>query len=288
MCICRWDRGKERTVTATDKRVEPRDEFHKANKNPLGEWAVTRVLIQPAAARAFGGVYVHCEPEALGLRREPDLPVIFCCTHTGWWDGYMAGFLNRVIFKRDSFLMMEEVNLARYPFFTWIGVYGVDRDDPRKAMASIEYTVQLLTGKPNRAVWMFPQGTITHPDTRPLRVFGGVGHIARRVGRCAIVPVALRYELRMDQAPDAFARAGKPFIVDPNVERVTSKEFTERLDRAMSENDDRLREDLIKSEMYNDRLPGYRRIMAGRGSANRLWDAVVKVAGGARNALRGR
>jgi 1-acyl-sn-glycerol-3-phosphate acyltransferase len=273
---------------ASHKGVEPKGEFHKANKNPLGEWVINRLLIQPGAARAFGGVYAYCEPKALDLRSRPELPVVFSSTHTGWWDGYMAGFLNRRIFQRDAYLMMEEVNLARYWFFTWIGVFGVDRDDPRRALASVEYTVQLLTEQQNRAIWMFPQGTITHPDARPLGLFGGVGHIVKRVGRCAIVPVALRYDFRMDQAPDAFARIGEPMVVDMKAERISAKDLTHSLDLAMSENDDRLHEDLLTSRMYNDRLPGYRRILTGRGSANRLWDGALRAVGRARDAIAGR
>lgn len=273
---------------ASDKEVAPKDEFHRANKNPVGEWVINRLLIQPAATRAFGGVYAYCEPNALDLRDQPELPLVFSSTHTGWWDGYMAGFLNRRIFKRDSYLMMEEVNLARYWFFTWIGVFGVDRDDPRKALASVEYTVQLLTEQANRAIWMFPQGTITHPDTRPLRLFGGVGHIVRRVGRCAIVPVALRYDFRMDQAPDAFARVGEPLVIDVKAERLSAKEITEKLDLAMSQNDDRLRADLMRSDMYNHRLQDYRRILSGRGSANRFWDGVVGISRRVRGTIAGR
>ncbi len=214
--------------------------------------------------------------------------MIICSAHTSWWDGYVTGEVNRALFKRDGYLMMEEVNLARYPFFTWIGVYGVDRDDPRKALASVEYTVQLLTEKPNRAVCIFPQGTITHPDTRPLGVFGGVGHIAKRLGKGAVVPVALRYEFRMDQAPDAFARAGPPICIDNQVESFSSREFTERLERAMSENDDALHADLMRSQMYNDRLRGYRRILAGRSSSSKAWDSFLKIVGVAKDGTAGR
>jgi len=259
--------------------LDTKEVFHKANKKPLGEWAVNRLLMQPALSRQFGRVYLYCDPESLRLRDEPQTPILICCTHRSWWDGYMTGELNRALFKRDGYLMMEEVNLARYPFFTWIGVYGVDRDDPRKALASIEYTVQLLTEQPNRAVCIFPQGTITHPDTRPLGIFGGVGHIAKRLGKCAIVPVALRYDFRMDQAPDAFAMVGPPICLDNSIERFSAKEITEQLEHVMSENDDALHADLMKSAMYNDRLRGYKRIRAGRGSSSKAWDSFLRMVG---------
>ncbi len=254
--------------------------FHAANKNPLGEWLITRLLIQPAASRAFSGVYVYTDPASLNLRDHPDLPIIFCSTHTSWWDGYMAGLLNRTVFKRDAYLMMEEVNLARYWFFTWIGVYGIDRDDPRKAVASIEYSARLLTEGPERALWMFPQGTITHPDARSLGLYGGVAHIARHTGRCALVPVALRYEFRLEQAPEAFARIGPPIIYDPAVERLSSKEVTADLQAVMSQADDFLHAHLVANN-----LRSYQRILSGRRSASGVWDGVLRVLDKAKRAV---
>src|SRR5205823_12517369 len=129
------------------------------------------------------------------------------------------------------------------------GVYGVDRDDPRKATASIEYSAPLLTEQPNRALWVFPQGAITHPDARPLGLYGGVAHIARRVGRCALVPVALRYEFRLEQAPESFARIGSPMLYDPDSESMSSREATARLDAAMTENDDRLHAESVAGSL---------------------------------------
>lgn len=121
---------------------------------------------------------------------------------------------------------------------------------------------------------MFPQGTITHSDTRPLGLYGGVAHIARRAGRCALVPVALRYEFRLEQAPEAFARIGPPIIYDPEAERLSSKEVTADLQAAMSQTDDFLHAHLVAKN-----LASYRRILSGRRSASGVWDGVLKIVG---------
>jgi 1-acyl-sn-glycerol-3-phosphate acyltransferase len=247
-------------------------EFHEAKKSRLGDWVVNRLVIQPALYRAFGGVYAYVEPAAILALRTAEVPVILSTTHTGWWDGYLAAVLNRRIIKRDGYLMMEEVHLAQVPFFTWTGVFGVDRDNPRKALASIEYAARLLKERANRALLMFPQGTITHPDTRPLRLYGGVANLARRVGCCAIVPVALRYEFRLEQAPDAFVRAGVPLMYDAAVDRATSREITRRIDVAMSQTDDALHADLVSGD-----LGSYRRVLAGRASVNKTWEAILRL-----------
>jgi chlorobactene lauroyltransferase len=263
--------------------------FHPANKVPWGEWLVTRAVISPGLKRAFGGVYVHIDKATLRLRgRSTPIPVIFCLTHSGWWDGYLTYVLNHKIFRHDAYLMMEEANLKKFWFFTWVGVFGIDRDDARKALASIEYITGLLREEPGRALWMFPQGTMTHPDARPLKIYGGVANIARRLGRCAIVPVAIRYDFLMEQAPDAFVRIGRPIMLDTETERVTSRELTTRLTEGMAQTADDLRADVMAFNHEPGRMRPYRRLLQGRGSINQLWDSFLKTPGKVKSVIKGK
>ncbi len=247
-------------------------EFHKANKNPAGNWAVHNLLLKRGLKKAFGGVYARIDPAALKLQRKAPYPLIFCLTHSGWFDGHLAAILNERVFKHDPYLMMEEPNLARYWFFTWAGVFGIDRDDPRNALASIEYITGILAEGKNRTLWMFPQGTMRHPDERPLKLFGGVANIARRVGKCAIIPVAIRYDFMMEQAPDAYVRIGAPITFDPAENTVSSRQLTDQLREAMEAQADQLHAEI---SAYNK--DGYRLILGGRGSINKKWDSVVRV-----------
>ena len=251
----------------------------KAHKNPLGERLVARFLIERAVRAQFHTVWLHVDRGALALRRTPPAarpPAIFACTHPSWWDGYLTWPLNRVLGGRDGYLMMDARSLRAYRFFTWIGVFGIDRDDPRAALASIEYIAGLLGAAPNRAVWMFPQGTITPPDRRPLGLYPGVAHIARRLPACAIVPVAWRMAFRYEQRAEVFIRVGAPLAVAEG-RRVASRELTRQLDAALVAEDDRLRADLTNQPL-DVPLPGYVPLLQGRPSANRLWEQVQAAA----------
>jgi 1-acyl-sn-glycerol-3-phosphate acyltransferase len=250
--------------------------FHRANKNALGNRLVQAVLIKPGLRRAFGGIYVYVDPATLEVRKDAACPIVLCMTHSGWYDGYLAFLLNQNVFHRDGYLMMEEVNLARYFFFTWVGVFGVDRDNVRSALASIGYISGVLSEGEGKMLCMFPQGTMRHPDLRPLKLYSGVATIARRVGRCAIVPAAIRYDFLMEQHPDAFLRLGPPIIVDTQRSPVNAKELTNNLTEALTAAADHLHVDV---SAYNHAQ--YRRLMAGRGSINNLWDEVVRKVRGA-------
>jgi len=243
--------------------------FHKANKHPLGEWLVGRIVMQGGLRRAFGTVYARIDPAALRVRDEAKLPLIFCATHSGWWDGHIAYILNRRVFRRDAYLMMEEQHLARYPFFTWVGVFGVARDDPRRALQSVRYITEILSTGSNRALWVFPQGAMAHPEARPITIFGGAANIARRLGRCALLPVALRYDFLLEQAPHAFAYVGSPILVGGGESNQASSELTSYLRDAMVAAAERLRQDVTKYD-----LGRYRRVLSGRGSVDVSWDRV--------------
>jgi chlorobactene lauroyltransferase len=258
-------------------------DFYPASKNPLGERAVYNLMIRPSLRRAFGGVYVYVHPDALHLRRNPPLPVIFCMNHSGWFDGYMTALINRKVFQHDGYLMMEQERLKSTFFFTWIGVFGINREDARTAIASLEYIAGVLAERPGRSLWMFPQGMVRHADDRPVRLFGGVSNIARRLGKCAIVPVATRYDFFDQQAPNAVARVGPPIYVDAERERVHAKELTGRLADAMT-----AELDTLHAHVTDYDLSHYRKLLSGRASIDQVWDGALQAAGRAFDAVRGK
>ncbi|MDQ3928520.1 MAG: lysophospholipid acyltransferase family protein, partial [Chloroflexota bacterium] len=158
--------------------------------------------------------------------------------------------------------------------------FGIDRHDARKALASIEYIVGILKHRAGTALYIFPQGTITHPDRRPLGLYGGVGNIARKVGRCAVLPIAVRYEFLLEQSPEIFVRVGPPLHFDMERERLSSVEVNVRIESAMLAVADMLHADVVAGD-----LEAYRRVLRGRGSVNRAWDRVMRVVGRVRALL---
>ena len=47
----------------------------------------------------------------------PDTPTLIYANHPSWWDGYMAFVLSDIVWRCESYLMMEEPQLERYGFF---------------------------------------------------------------------------------------------------------------------------------------------------------------------------
>ena len=140
------------------------------------------------------------------------LPVIVYGNHSCWWDGLIEFFLAREVLGMDSFLMMDEQQMSRYSFFRWIGAFSVNRSSGRAMITSIEYAANLFD-RPNRLLWIYPQGDMQPNDFRPIRFHSGIGSIVDRLSRVQLMPLAHRYEFLMEQRPEAFVSLGEPILV---------------------------------------------------------------------------
>jgi hypothetical protein len=236
-----------------------------ARHNRLGDALVYWGLVRWAIWSHFDRVWLKVDGPP---PRAEEGPLIGYLNHPSWWDGYMAFVLNRAVLRDrfEGYLMMDERELRRYRFFAWAGAFSVDRHDPRAAMRSVAYIGRLLAERRERSLWIFPQGEITPNDRRPLALFPGVAHIARRAGGATLWPVALRYEFRGEQRPEAFIRAGPAHRAAPDADpRALTAAIAARLAAAC----DALRDDISAAS-----LDGYRALLRGRPGVNRVFDAA--------------
>ena len=149
---------------------------------------------------------LHLWERADELDAPRDVPVVFVMSHASWWDVLVGYYLARLVLRIESYAPMDEAQLRRYRILTRFGVYSVDRSSVAGMRAFLRYTIELLT--PDRAVWITPQGEITSAWRRPIVFQPGVGHLVRRVGRLATVPVAIVYEFLEEPRPEIFVKFG--------------------------------------------------------------------------------
>ncbi|MEP6923296.1 MAG: lysophospholipid acyltransferase family protein [Pyrinomonadaceae bacterium] len=155
--------------------------------------------------------------------RDKNLPLVLYANHSSWWDPLVAFVISQNA-GLDAFAMMEEKNLRRLKFFRRIGAFSVIRENPREAVKSIRYAVELLKEKPNRAVWVFPQGEIQPNSIRPLKFYNGAAKIIQQTSKCLAAPIAMRYEFLENFKPVAFAHVGEAKFYEGiiNVKDLTS------------------------------------------------------------------
>lgn len=152
----------------------------------------------------FGRVLVRGREEAQRAMREG--PVLGVLNHATWWDALVVLWLSEHVLGTDGYALMDAKNLRRLPFFTRVGAFGVDLEDPSDGARSIRYAVRLLDG-PGKAVWVFPEGRERSPF-EPLELQPGAAQIARVAKKARVVPVGLRYVFGAAERPELWVSIG--------------------------------------------------------------------------------
>ncbi|MEI7772338.1 MAG: lysophospholipid acyltransferase family protein [Chloroflexales bacterium] len=239
-----------------------------AAKSALGD----ELLYLIFARRSFRRCFDHVWMQSVGpLPARGQGPFIFYLTHTSWWDAYMLMVIHRLALARpfESYVMQDERQLRAYRFFTWCGAFSVNRSDPQDAARSQQYAADLLRGRRDRALYIFPQGRIVHPDRRPLIAYPGVARVVALAGEVTLCPVALRYELLGQQWPHAFMRIGPAHRpADPADIDGTMAEISAGLTAAS----DALRDDVLAG-----RLDRFKPLLRGRRGIDKTFDAFLRM-----------
>ena len=236
-----------------------------ARHNRAGDALIYWALMRSAIWSHFARVWLRVEGP---IPTPADGPLIFYLNHPSWWDGYMVQMLNRMVLEDrfQVFCMMDEHELRRFRFFTWSGAFSVNRQDARSALGSVAYISRLLAARRDRALVIFPQGAITPNDRRPLQIFSGLAHVAQRAGGATLWPVALRYEFRGQQRPEAFIRAGPAHYAPATSDaRALTAVALARLTVAC---------DALRDEVIDEQLGEYRVLLRGRPGPDAIFDAA--------------
>lgn len=184
--------------------------------------------------------------------RRAGVPLVLYANHSSWWDGLVA-FEIGMSCRLEQYVMMEERQLGEYALFRRLGAFSVVREDARAALRSIDYATGLLSRTQNGAtpaLWIFPQGDTHANDLRPLKFYRGAAHIALRLPRVTLLPVAMRYEHRDAFRPDIFVRIGASEPLGTN-EKTNAKELTAKMEESLTRTLDNIRTDTIKKEFID-------------------------------------
>lgn len=222
--------------------------------------------------RRFSRVLVR-HPERLAPWQDgrATRPLILAVNHSSWWDAVLPIVISCGVMRHDAYGMMEERQLARYRFFTRAGMFSVDRDNARAALASLEYAAALLRGT-GRVLWMFPQGKIVPNDVRPIVCESGIGRLVGMIGECCVIPVAFRYEVGREELPVACINVGKA-IGFPEDEPGTITERTAAITVLLECQADKLR-DMVLGERWELFSP----LLHGRLSISERWARATGIA----------
>ncbi|MFP4526521.1 MAG: hypothetical protein ACLFNL_09025, partial [Bacteroidales bacterium] len=81
-----------------------------------------------------------------GSYTEKNRPVMLIGNHFSWWDGFIANYLNMVVFKKRFHIMMLEEQLKPRMFLNKAGAYSIKKQT-RDVVNTLNYTVELMKDK---------------------------------------------------------------------------------------------------------------------------------------------
>lgn len=219
-----------------------------------------------ALRRHFYRLHLYLESTDEWHHFDPRRPRIYVVNHSSFWDGIVLYYLMRTTrAAQPLYCMIDERQVLEHPFFTRVGGFSICRDDPRDAVRSIRYAVDLLL-HPDRpgAVVVFPQGRIEPNDIRPIRIEAAIPRLIAACPEAAVVPIALRYEFWTEQRAESLIHIGSEL----HFHGATRPQIVQRLQTALANSIDHLRQAGL------DHRPAERIILRGRESISR-WKQLI-------------
>lgn len=203
-------------------------------------------------------------------------PLLIVLNHPSWWDPMIGIVLSSLIEDRDQFAAIDTVAMTRYAFFKRLGFVGVDTQSLRGA-AEFLRTGTTVLAEPNRVFWVTAQGRFSDARQRPLALQAGVGHLAARLGRGIVLPVALEYTFWTERTPEALIRVGEPLRID-NHTGLSGKEWLALIEDALTRN-----LDVLNAETMTRDPARFHDVLVGRSGVGGIYDLYQRL----RAALRG-
>lgn len=175
-----------------------------------------------------------------------DEPILVVLNHSSWWDPLIGIVLSNRFAERDHFAAIDAVAVNRYAFFKRLGFIGVDPYSLRGAVEFLRIGRTILS-EPNRAYWVTAQGRFTDVRERPLNLRSGVGHLAARLERGFVLPLAIEYSFWNERSPEALARFGEPIPIAEHP-GLDGKQWTQLIEDALTETLDTLNAEVMSRD----------------------------------------
>lgn len=252
-----------------------------------GEGASPVALFSPARFAFFRFIFAGFAAKHLRAVRiaawglpppdEPGRPLVVYANHPSWWDGVAFMLYSTELFRgRRMFIPMEAAALSRYAFMTRIGVFGVEQQSARGAVAFLR-TAKAVLAEPGAMLWMNAPGRFMDVRERPVPMAPGLVRLAELAPTARFLPMAIEYPFWSERSAEMLCGYGPP-IEGAALAAMDREARGEALARALEATMDRLAEDAMARDPAR-----FRPVLRGRegmGGIYERWRHLLAVARG--------
>ena len=113
---------------------------------------------------------------------------------------------------------MEDKQMRQYPFFSRIGAFSINLENPRSSVKSLRYAVESMK-RDNSCLFIYPEGKLTPvSDSKP--VFKeGLSWLYQKMEDVDFVPVAFYIDHSKSNKPDLYISIGEVVNRDSLMEK---------------------------------------------------------------------
>lgn len=143
---------------------------------------------------------------------KPGDRTIWFLNHTSWWDGLIPLLLNNYRFHQQARALMEDKQMVEHKFFSRIGAFSVNLDDPRSSVISLRYAVDSMK-RDNASLFIYPEGKIVPWSIDKPEFRAGLPWLCKQLPEVGVVPVAITIHTMNSSKPEIHICIGKPCTV---------------------------------------------------------------------------
>lgn len=123
--------------------------------------------------------------------------------------------------------MMEDKQMLQYTFFSKIGAFSVDLENPRSSLSSLRYAMESM--QRNRAsLFIYPEGKITPASEQQPDFKQGLAWMYERADNIDFVPIAIYIHLLRSSKPELYISIGNSVNHDKSLDRSNLNELLQQ------------------------------------------------------------
>lgn len=155
-----------------------------------------------------------------------DSRTVYFLNHNLWWDGLIPLYLNENIFHQKARALMEDKQMQQYTFFSKIGAFSINLENPKASIQSLRYAVKSME-RENSSLFIYPEGTITPASNSAPDFKYGLAWLYSKTGQIDYVPVHIYTHFIRSSKPELYISIGKSVDHDKTLSRNELTKFFE-------------------------------------------------------------
>ncbi|HET8866246.1 MAG TPA: lysophospholipid acyltransferase family protein [Gracilimonas sp.] len=160
---------------------------------------------------------------------------VYFLNHNSWWDGLIPLYLNENFFRQKARAIMEDKQMRQYSFFSKIGAFSINLEDPKASISSLRYAVESME-RDNASLFIYPEGKITPVSETEPEFKKGLAWLYTQTEEIDFVPIGIYMHTLRSSKAELYLSIGKSVNHDKQLNRNRLNElFQQDLHRLLLE-----------------------------------------------------